>query len=86
MQREEILNEKFELHLEDFKRRLKESNFEFDDFEKNYQNTQEEIISDEALNILERKIWKGKQELTGAGAEDENIIAEYHEVSERYNF
>ncbi|MDD3491478.1 MAG: AAA family ATPase [Candidatus Pacebacteria bacterium] len=86
MQREEILNEKFELHLEDFKRRLKESNFEFDDFEKNYQNTQEEIISDEALNILERKIWKGKQELTEAGAEDENIIAEYHEVSERYNF
>ncbi len=86
MQREEILNEKFELHLEDFKRRLKESNFEFDDFEKNYQNTQEEMITDEALNILERKIWKGKQELIEAGAEDENIIAEYHEVSERYNF
>lgn len=86
MQREEILNEKFELHLEDFKRRLKESNFEFDSFEKNYQNTQEEMIADEALNILERKIWKGKQELIETGAEDENIIAEYHEVSERYNF
>ncbi len=86
MQREEILNEKFELHLEDFKRRLKESNFEFDDFEKNYKNTQEEMIADEALNILERKIWKGKQELIETGAEDENIIAEYHEVSERYNF
>ena len=53
---------------------------------KDYQNTQEEMIADEALNILERKIWKGKQELIEAGAEDENIIAEYHEVSERYNF
>jgi len=87
LQREEILNEKFELHLEDFKRRLKESGFEFRDIKESYENNKEkEIISVEEFAALEKKIWKEKQGLIEIGAEDQNIIIEYKEVSNRYDF
>jgi chromosome segregation protein len=87
LQREEILNEKFELHLEDFKRRLEESGFQFEEIKKSYQTDKEtELISIEEFSVLERKIWKGKQGLAEIGVQDQNVIAEYKEVSERYDF
>ncbi|MFA5360603.1 MAG: AAA family ATPase [Candidatus Paceibacterota bacterium] len=87
LQREEILDEKFNLHLEDFKRRLKESGFEFEDIEKIYKNSKEtELISTEEFSSLERRILKGKQELAEIGVEDLNVIAEYKEVTGRYDF
>ena len=87
LQREEILNEKFELHLEDFKRRLEESGFQFEEIKKNYQvNKDTELVSIEEFSVLERKIWKGKQGLAEIGAQDENVVAEYKEVSGRYDF
>jgi chromosome segregation protein len=87
LQREEILNEKFELHLEDFKRRLEESGFQFEEIKQDYQaNKETELISMEEFSDLEKKIMRGKQGLAEIGVQDQNIIEEYKEVSERYDF
>ena len=87
LQREEILNEKFELHLEDFKRRLEESGFQFEEIKQDYQaNKETELISMEEFSDLEKKIMRGKQGLAEIGVQDQNIIEEYKEVSGRYDF
>ena len=86
-QREEILNEKFNLHLENFKHRLQESGFEFEEVKKSYQSSKEtELVSPEEFSVLERKIWKEKQGLAEIGVEDPSVIAEYKEVANRYDF
>lgn len=87
LQREEILNEKFRLRIEDFKRRLTEAGFTFQEIEKLYQsekNTQ--IVSLEEFSVLENKIWRRKKELSEMGTQDEDIINEYSDVSNRYDF
>ncbi len=87
LQREEILNEKFRLRMEDFKRRLGEAGFEFQEIEKLYQNEKNtQLVSLEEFSVLENKIWRRKKELSEMGAEDENIINEYADVSNRYDF
>ena len=87
IQREEILNEKFELYLIDFKRRLKESGIEFDDIKNSYeQDKLSNIVSNQEFVNLEKKIWKEKQGLAEIGVEDQAVIAEYKEVSERHEF
>ncbi|MDD5760466.1 MAG: AAA family ATPase [Candidatus Pacebacteria bacterium] len=87
LEREEILNEKFNLHLENFKRRLKESGLEFEEIERIYQNSKEtELVSDEEFSRLESRILKGKQGLAEIGVEDPTVIAEYKEVTNRYDF
>ena len=87
LQREEILNEKFRLRLEDFKRRLQEAGFQFEEIKKLYQEGESaEIVSSEELSSLENRIWRGKRELAEIGAEDENTINEYKDVSCRYDF
>lgn len=87
IQREEILNEKFELHLADFKRRLKESRIEFNEIKNSYeQDKLSNIISTQEFINLEKKIWKEKQGIAEIGVEDQAIIAEYKEVSGRYEF
>lgn len=87
LQRDEILNEKFRLRIEDFKRRLRETGFDFQEIEKLYQKEKStQLISLEEFSILENKIWKSKRELSEMGAEDENIINEYADVSNRYEF
>jgi len=87
LQREEILNEKFRLRMEDFNRRLGETGFEFKEIEKLYQNEKNaQLVSLEEFSVLENKIWRRKKELSEMGAEDENIINEYADVSNRYDF
>jgi len=87
LQREEILNEKFRLRMEDFKRRLGEAGLEFQEIEKLYQNEKNaQLVSLEEFSVLENKIWRMKKELSEMGAEDENIINEYADVSNRYDF
>ncbi len=87
LQREEILNEKFRLRMEDFKRRLREAGFEFQEIEKLYQNEKNaQLVPLEEFSVLENKIWRRKKELSEIGAEDENIMNEYADVSNRYDF
>jgi len=87
LQREEILNEKFRLRIEDFKRRLGEAGFEFQEVEKLYQNEKNvQLVSLKEFSVLENKIWRRKKELSEMGVEDENIINEYSDVSNRYDF
>jgi len=87
LQREEILNEKFRLRLEDFKRRLQETGFEFQEIEIFYQKEKDaQLILPEELSVLENKIWRIRKELAEMGSEDENIISEYKDVSSRYDF
>ena len=87
LQREEILNEKFRLRMEDFKRRLREAGFEFQEIEKLYQNEKNaQLVPLEEFSVLENKIWRRKKELSEIGAEDENTINEYADVSNRYDF
>lgn len=87
LQREEILNEKFRLRMEDFKRRLGEAGFEFQEIEKLYQNEKNaQLVTLDEFSALENKIWRMKKELSEMGAEDENIINEYTDASNRYNF
>lgn len=87
LQREEILNEKFRLRMEDFKRRLGEVGLEFQEIEKLYQNEKKaQLVSLEEFSVLENKIWRMKKELSEMGAEDKNIINEYTDVSNRYDF
>ena len=87
LQREEILNEKFRLRMEDFKRRLGEAGFEFQEVEKLYQNEKNvQLVSLKEFSVLENKIWRRKKELSEMGVEDENIINEYSDVSNRYDF
>jgi len=87
LQREEILNEKFRLRLEDFKRRLQETGFQFQEIETFYQNEKDaQLILPEELSVLENKIWRIRKELAEMGSEDENIISEYKDVSSRYDF
>jgi len=87
LQREEILNEKFRLRLEDFKRRLQETEFQFSEIEKFYQNEKDtQLVSPEEFSVLENKIWRIKRELAEMGSEDENTISEYNDVSSRYDF
>jgi len=87
LQREEILNEKFRLRIEDFKRRLGEAGLEFQEIEKLYQKEKNaQLVSLEEFSALENKIWRMKKELSEMGAEDENIINEYADVSNRYDF
>ena len=87
LQREEILNEKFRLRIEDFKRRLGEAGLEFQEIEKLYQKEKNaQLVSLEEFSALENRIWRMKKELSEMGAEDENIINEYADVSNRYDF
>ena len=87
LQREEILNEKFRLRLEDFKRRLQETGFQFQEIETFYQNEKDaQLILPEELSVLENKIWRIRKELAEMGSEDENIISEYKDVASRYDF
>jgi chromosome segregation protein len=87
LQREEILNEKFRLRMEDFKRRLRETGFDFQGIEELYEKEKNmQLVSVEEFSILENRIWKSKKELSEMGSEDENIINEYAEVSNRYEF
>jgi len=87
LQREEILNEKFRLRIEDFKRRLGEVGFEFQEIEKLYQNEKNaQLVALDEFSAIENKIWRMKKELSEMGAEDENIINEYTDVSNRYDF
>ncbi len=88
VQKEEILNEKRSLRLEDFKRRLRETNFSFEEIEENYRLGKEEELDSliEELPSLERKISNLRRALADIGIEDENIIAEYRDVSSRYEF
>jgi len=87
LQREEILNEKFRLRLEDFKRRLQETGFQFQEIEKFYQNEKDiQLVSPEEFSVLENKIWRIKRELAEMGSEDEDTISEYKDVSSRYDF
>jgi len=87
LQREEILNEKFRLRLEDFKRRLQETKFQFQEIEKLYQNEKDtQLVLPEEFSVLENKIWRIKRELAEMGSEDEDTISEYKDVSSRYDF
>jgi len=87
LQREEILNEKFRLRLEDFKRRLQEAGFQFQEIEKLYQNEKDEqLVLPEGFSVLENKIWRMKKELSEMGSEDEDIVIEYRDVSSRHDF
>jgi len=87
LQREEILNEKFRLRLEDFKRRLQETEFQFLEIEKLYQNEKDtQLVLPEEFSVLENKIWRIKRELAEMGSEDEDTIIEYKDVSSRYDF
>ena len=87
LQREEILNEKFRLRMEDFKRRLGEAGFKFQEIEELYQNKKStQLVALDEFSALENKIWRMKKELSEIGAEDENIINEYADVSNRYDF
>ena len=87
LQREEILNEKFRLRLEDFKRRLQETGFQFQEIKKFYENEKDmQSAFPEEVSVLENKIWRMKRELAEMGSEDEGIINEYKDVSIRHDF
>lgn len=78
IQKEEILNERYRIHLEDFLKKLKENNLTL-------QEIQQENPK-ETLEVLERKIFRLENEIREIGKIDETLLKEYQETSGRYEF
>lgn len=83
LRQEELISEKYKLRFEDFQRRLEEEGIELNEVEKYLKENKEEPLD---MATLEKRIWRLKREILDAGATDENIMREYEEVENRYNF
>jgi len=80
IQKEEILNERYRIHFEEFFKKLSENNLSLEEI-KDYP-----FNKDLSLDFLERKIYQLKNEINEIGKVDENLLKEYEETNERYNF
>jgi len=80
IQKEEILNERYRIHFEEFLKKLTENNLSLEEI-KNYS-----LYKDFSLDFLERRIYQLKNEINEIGKIDENLLKEYEETNERYNF
>ncbi len=80
LQREEILNERYRIHLDDFLKELKEWNLSIEEI-KDFKRTK-----DFSKEYLEKRINQLNRELNEIGVVDENLLKEYEETNERYNF
>ena len=86
IQKEELANEKYNLKLNDIKRRISEANYNFEEIESYYEQNKDLVVSDNEINDLERQIFRLRRELAEIGVEDQNVINEYQEVNSRYEF
>ncbi|MGB9681124.1 MAG: AAA family ATPase [Minisyncoccia bacterium] len=80
IQKEEILNERYRIHFEDFLKELKARNLSLEEI-KSFKKTNE--FSKE---YLEKRINQLNRELNEIGVVDENLLKEYEETNDRYNF
>ena len=86
-QRQELLLEKYKLHLDDFKRRVEEAGLTFEEITKYYQENKPQIlVSAEELMTLERQVLRLRRDIAEIGSEDINVKKEYEEVSKRHEF
>jgi len=86
-QRQELLLEKYKLHLDDFKRRIEEAGLTFEEITKYYQENKPQIlVSAEELMALERQVLRLRRDIAEIGSEDINVKKEYEEVSKRHEF
>jgi len=86
-QRQEVLLEKYKLHLDDFKRRIEEAGLTFEEITKYYQENKPQIlVSAEELMALERQVLRLRRDIAEIGSEDINVKKEYEEVSKRHEF
>ena len=82
IQKGEIFNERYNLLLADFSKKLKENNLTLGDLE-TFKPEESLIFS---LEQIERKIFNLKKALSEIGTVDETLLKEYEETNQRYNF
>lgn len=87
IQKSELLEEKYKLRLEDFKRRVIEAGLDYETIKNEYEKNKDKLLLNEnELALLEKQVLRLKREIAEIGAEDINVIKEYEEVSKRYEF
>lgn len=87
IQIQDLENEKYSLRLEDFQRRVREANLDYEIIKQYYQEHKNDLSFDpEQLNTLEKQLVRLRREVADIGMEDPNVIKEYQEVSKRYEF
>ncbi|NMB92333.1 MAG: AAA family ATPase [Parcubacteria group bacterium] len=86
-QRQELLLEKYKLHLEDLKRRIEEAGLDFIAIKQYYEDNKSQILlAPEDLLSLEKQVLRLRRDMAEIGIEDANVIKEYEEISKRHNF
>lgn len=86
IKKQELAAEKYNLKLNDIKRRLYETSFTFEEIENYYKEQPDLAVSESEVLQIEKHIFRLRKELAEIGIEDSNIIKEYEEVNNRYEF
>lgn len=82
-----FLKEKREFYESDLRRKMEESNLNFEEFIKQNQEFIDNLnINQEAMEELETKIFKLKKELATIGEVDKEIINSFNDLKERFEF
>lgn len=82
-----FLKEKREFYESDLRRKMEESNLNFEEFIKQNQEFIDNLnINQEVMEELETKIFKLKKELATIGEVDKEIINSFNDLKERFEF